>query len=151
MRRFPSFLCSSLAVAAIWGATVAVHADALSTIEARIDIMKGDLKAARLGNDMIKGNVPFDLAKAKGVFATFIDASQKEPELFPEDTKTGDDTTASPKIWQDMAGFKAAYAKFGKELTEAMNATTDLASFKQGFAVVVKNCGSCHSAWRTKS
>jgi len=150
MRRSPSLLCASAAFLALCIATAAVRADALSTIKARIDLMKADLQAARLGNDMIKGNAPFDLTKAKGVFATFVNAAQKEPELFPEDTKTGDGTTASPKIWEDMDAFKAAYVKFGSDASAAMKATIDLASFKDAFGGVVKNCGACHEKYRVK-
>jgi cytochrome c556 len=150
MPRLSHLLCASAALLVICGATIAVRADALSTIKARIDLMKVDLEAARLGDGMIKGTVPFDLAKAKGVFATFIDAANKEPELFPADTKTGDGTTAAPKIWEDMADFKARYVKFGSDATAAMAATTDLASFKDGFGGVVKNCGGCHELYRVK-
>jgi cytochrome c556 len=150
MARSPSLFCASAALLALCCATLGVRADALSTIKDRIDLMKVDGQAARLGLDMIKGTVPFDLAKAKGIFATFVDAAQKEPALFPEDTKTGDGTTASPKIWEDMAAFKAAYGKFGSEASAAMKATTDLASFKESFGGVVKNCGSCHELYRVK-
>ncbi len=143
-------LCASAAVLAVCGASLSVRADALGAIEARIKLMKVDGEQARLGLDMIKGTVPFDLAKAKAIFATFVDAAQKEPELFPEDSKTGDGTTASPKIWEDMAGFKAAYAKFGKDSADALQATTDLNSFKAAFGTATQSCGACHQLYRVK-
>jgi cytochrome c556 len=150
MSRKTFLLCASAAFLAVCGASLGVRADALSSIEARIKLMKVDGEAARLGLDMIKGTVPFDLAKAKGIFATFVDAAQKEPALFPDDSKTGDGTTAAPKIWEDKAAFNAAYEKFGKESAAAIQSTTDLNSFKTAFGTVTQSCGGCHQLYRVK-
>jgi cytochrome c556 len=51
--------------------------------------MKANGDAAKLGSAMAKGEAPFEAAKAKAVFATFIDAANKMPKLFPENSKTG--------------------------------------------------------------
>ncbi|MFI5014462.1 MAG: c-type cytochrome [Hyphomicrobiales bacterium] len=150
MSRKIFLLSASAAFLVVCGASLGVRADALSAIEARIQLMKIDGQAARLGLDMVKGTVPFDLAKAKGIFSTFIDAAQKEVTLFPEDSKTGDGTTAAPRIWEDMAAFQAAYGKFGKDSADALQSTTDLNSFKAAFGTVTKNCGSCHELYRVK-
>jgi cytochrome c556 len=99
---------------------------------------------------MVKGEAPFDLAKAKTIFATYADAASKLDGLFPPNSKTGDKTTAAPKIWEDMAGFKAAAAKFGSQAKAAGAAVKDLNSFKAQFGEVQKNCGGCHQTYRVK-
>jgi cytochrome c556 len=127
-----------------------VRADALSAIETRIKLMKANGEQARLGLDMTRGTVPFDLAKAKGIFSTFIDSVEKEKTLFPPDSKTGDGTTASPRIWEDMDSFLKAYDKFSKDAADGLASTKDLNTFKAAFGVVAKDCGGCHEAWRVK-
>ena len=72
------------------------------------------------------------------------------PTLYPENSKTGGETTAAPKIWEDQAGFKAAFVKFETESAAAATASTDLASFRTAFGGVTKNCGSCHELYRIK-
>jgi cytochrome c556 len=97
---------------------------------------------------MIKGDLPFDLDRAKGVFATFLDAAAKAPHLFPENSKTGGDTTAAPKIWDDPDGFKAAYARFAAEAKAAQEQVKDPASFKLLFEGVIRHCRDCHDVFR---
>jgi len=139
---------SVLAVAALaLGVTVALAQD---PIAARKDLMKGVGGQARNGAQIVKGEVPFDLAKAKVIFATYASAAEKMPTLFPDNTKTGGETTAAPKIWEDKAGFAAGFAKFGKESKEAEASIKDLDSFKAAFGNVSKNCGSCHETFRVK-
>ena len=69
---------------------------------------------------------------------------------FPDDSKTGGETTASPKIWEDMAGFKDHAAKLGADAKAAMAGASDQASFAKGFSDVTKNCGACHGIYRVK-
>jgi cytochrome c556 len=137
-----------LAVAAIaFGASAALAQD---PIAARKDIMKGVGGAARTATQMVRGEAPFELAKAQGVFATYAQAADKMPALFPDNSKTGGDTTAAPKIWEDMAGFKAGFAKLGTDAKAAQAATKDLETFKVQIAAVGKNCGGCHELYRIK-
>ena len=99
--------CVVLAVAL--GATAVVAQS--NAIAERKQIMKGVGAAARTGANLVKGSEPYDNAKAKAVFATYASAAAKMPSLFPDNSKTGGETTAAPKIWSDMPGFKAAFAK----------------------------------------
>jgi cytochrome c556 len=119
-------------------------------IAARKALMKGNGDQAKIGAAMAKGEMPFDGAKAHAIFATFVDAAGKMPNLFPENSKTGGETTAAPKIWEDMADFKAKFAKFGTESKAADGAVKDLDSFKAQFTAVTKNCGGCHELYRVK-
>jgi len=112
--------------------------------------MKGVGAATGLGAKIAKGEEAFDAAKVQGIFNTYVDASKKMPGLFPDSAKTGGETTASARIWEDQAGFKAAFAKFETDATAAGPATTDLASFRTAFGTVTKNCGGCHETYRIK-
>jgi cytochrome c556 len=119
-------------------------------ISQRKETMKGVGGQARVGAQMVKGDAPFDLTKAKAVFATFASAAAKMPSLFPDNSKTGGETTAAPKIWEDMNGFKAGFAKFEAEAKAAEASVKDLDSFKVAFGNMGKNCGGCHETFRVK-
>ncbi len=97
-----------------------------------------------------KGEQPFDAAKVAEVF-TALQANAEKYDvdaLFTADSKTGD-TKASPKIWDDMAGYKAAADKYKADVTAAAAAKPqDLDAFRAEFGKVTANCGGCHQAWR---
>jgi cytochrome c556 len=136
------------AAVAVLGATATIAQQ--DPIAARRAIMKDNGAQAKIGAEMVKGERPFDLAAAKKILATYEDAAGKMPNLYPADSKTGGETTAAPKIWEDMAGFKAGFAKFGSEAKAAQAAVKDLDSFKAQFGAVMKNCGGCHETYRIK-
>jgi cytochrome c556 len=118
-------------------------------ITERQQVMKAVGGATREGAAIAKGEAAFDAAKAQAIFKTYADAAKKMPALFPDTSKTGGDTTASPKIWEDQAGFKAAFAKF--EADAAAGATVgNLDGFRTAFGAATKNCGTCHEAYRIK-
>ena len=138
-----------LAVSAIAIGITAVAAQS-DPIAARKALMKANGDQAKIGAAMVKGEAPFDLTKAKAIFVTFVDAAGKMPALFPENSKTGGETTAAAKIWEDMADFKARFEKLGTDSKAAEAKVTDLASFKDSFGAVAKNCGGCHELYRIK-
>jgi cytochrome c556 len=117
-------------------------------IAERRAIMKGNGAGARTASQMIKGDVPFDLAKAQEVFAGFQAAAAKMPALFPDNSKTGGETTANEKVWTDSAAFKAAFDKFAADSKAAAASTKDLDSFRAAFGPVAQNCQSCHTTFR---
>lgn len=129
------------------GMGVAFAQDAISQ---RRDLMKAVGGATRDPGAMLKGEQPFDLAKVQRSLAIYQDSAKKMPGLYPADSKTGGDTSAAPKIWEDPAGFKAALDKFGAESAAAAAAIKDEASFKANFPNVLKTCGSCHETYRVK-
>jgi cytochrome c556 len=99
---------------------------------------------------MLKGQTPFDLAKAKEILATFANDAGKMPTLFPDCSKTGDKSTAAPAIWDNRADFDATVTKFNADIKAAQQNTKDLATFKAGFAPIAKDCASCHERFRVK-
>jgi cytochrome c556 len=120
-------------------------------IAARKALMKANGDAAKIGAAMVKGDAPFDLAAAHKIFATFQDAAAKMPALFPDNSKTGGETSADPKIWESMDDFKARFAKFGSDAKAADASVKDLDTFKASFATIGKeDCGSCHQTYRIK-
>jgi cytochrome c556 len=119
-------------------------------IAARKALMKANGEQAALAAKMIKGEEPFDLVKAKAIFVTFQDAAAKMPALFPDNSKTGGDTAADPKIWTSMEDLKAKFAKLGADAKDAEASVKDLDSLKAAFGTVGKNCGGCHEIYRVK-
>ena len=118
-------------------------------IAERQQAMKAVGAATREGAAMAKGEAAFDSAKAQAIFKTYADAARKMPALFPDSSKTGGETTAAPKVWDDQAGFKAAFAKF--ETDAAAGATVaSLDGFRTAFGAATKNCGACHEVYRVK-
>jgi cytochrome c556 len=97
---------------------------------------------------MAKGEAPFELAKAKEVFATYEAAGKHFYTLFPDNSKTGGDTAALPKIWENMADFKARSEKLAADAQKASASVTDHDSFKAAMGEVTKNCGGCHPTYR---
>ena len=138
-----------LAVAAITIGVTAVVAQS-DPIATRKGLMKNMGAVTKTGGQMAKGEVPYDQAKAQEIFATYIDTAAKMPTLFPDNSKTGGETTAASKIWEDPNGFKAGFAKLSTEATAAKAAVKDADSFKASFGGLTKNCGGCHETYRVK-
>jgi cytochrome c556 len=139
-----------LAAAAVALAVTAVAAQS-DPIAARKALMKSNGDQAKVGGAMVKGDAPFDLAKAQAIFATFADSATKAPALFPETAKTGGDTAALPAIWENKADFEARFTKFGAAAKDAQGKVKDLDTFKANWGGLLKdNCGGCHEKYRAK-
>jgi len=138
-----------LAVAAIAIGVTAVAAQS-DPIATRKQTMKNVGAVTKTGGQMAKGEIPYDQTKAQEAFATYVDASAKMPNLFPDNSKTGGETAALPAIWTNMDDFKAKFAKFGADAKAAQGSVKDLDSFKASFGAVTKNCGGCHETYRAK-
>lgn len=120
-------------------------------IAARKALMKANGDQNKVATEMLEGKRPFNLDEAKKVLATFADAGEKAPTLFPDDSKTGGDTGALPAIWENKADFQARLAKFAQESKAAGDATKDLDSFKIQITEIRKNCGGCHQTYRKRT
>jgi cytochrome c556 len=140
----------ALAVAVLaFGATALVAQG--DPIAARKALMKANGDQNRIATEMLEAKRPFNLEDAKKVLATFAEAGEKAPALFPDNSKTGGDTAALPPIWENKADFNARLAKLASEANAAANATTDLATFKTQITEVRKNCGGCHQTYRKRA
>jgi cytochrome c556 len=133
------------ACAVLISGAVLAQADVIAERKA---IMRGNGAAARTGTQMIRGEIPFDLAKAREAFSGIQSGMTRFPTLFPENSKTGGETRAAPRIWEDPNGFRAAASKIVQDAQSAAASTTDPASFQAQFQRVTANCNSCHEAYR---
>ena len=131
-------------------ATAASAQSCQDVIDKRQTLMKHSAAEAKIASSMIKGEVPFDLAKTKEIYATFATDAGAMPTLFPDCSKTGDHTTAAPAIWTKPDDFKAAIVKFTADIKAAQDSTKDLDSLKASFQTIGKDCGSCHQTFRVK-
>jgi len=149
-------MAKTLALAAM-AATIGVAVSATGiavgqdVIAQRKALMKQVGGATKTSVEMIKGEKPYDAAAAASAAATISKNWSAFVGLFPETSKTGGETTASPKIWTDTKGFEAkgvVMAKAGAEAAEAASKGAD--AFKTAFGEVTKTCKGCHDVYREK-
>ena len=134
-------------------AVVAMASGAIAAgdpIADRKDIFKGWGDATKPNAGALKGEAPFDLAKAQAALKAYSDGVKKLPALFPDTSKTGGKTEALPSIWENKAKFEGIFAKLDKDATAALAAIKDEASFKAEFPKVLGNCKACHDDFREK-
>lgn len=121
-------------------------------IQDRQALMKERGMLAGQLSKVVKGEEDFDAAavlttlKALQANAEKFDADK----LFPVGSDKGD-TTAAPKIWEDMAGFKAAGDKFLADAKEAVASPPgDVDGLKAQLNTLGGDCGACHQSYRIK-
>jgi cytochrome c556 len=135
-----------MAAAVLLGSAGVGHS-AADPIAVRKAIMKNVGAATGAGGAMAKGEAEFNAVTAALVLRTMNTAALGFGELFPEGSETGGESTASPKIWEDRAGFNAAFAKFAADTAAGIAAKpADLDAFRAAFGAAASNCGACHKA-----
>ncbi|MGB3500297.1 MAG: cytochrome c [Mesorhizobium sp.] len=137
------------ALAIVVLAAGAASADVISDREA---LMKERGGAVGALSKVAKGETAFDAAavmaqlqalQANAAKAADIDA------LWPEGS--AGDSEASPKIWEDRAGFKAAADKYLADVEAVLaSAPADAAALGAAIPRIATNCGVCHGAFRVK-
>ncbi len=141
-------LAAAAMIAAVAG-TAAFAADAIETRKATMKAVGGAFGGVMV--KMVKGEIPYDAAAAKAAAATIVEKANgfDVAALFPKGSETGGDTTASPKIWADMAGFKAGMEKFKvAAAAQAPNADKGLDQLKAAVGELGKSCKGCHDEYR---
>ena len=99
----------------------------------------------------VKGEMAYDADAVLAAFTTMRESTDDFADHFPAGSESGGETTASPKIWEDMGGFKAALAKFHMDLDAAIAAApADKAAYQPVFGAVAANCQACHEGYRVK-
>ena len=111
--------------------------------------MKQNNDHAKAVVQMIRGQAPFDAAAVDAAFEQWADTAQRLPGLFRDNSKTGGDNRASPKIWTNKSDFDAKAAAFAKAMVENHdNAKSSLDGLKAAIPVVGKTCDDCHKEYR---
>jgi cytochrome c556 len=142
---FTRTILAALAVAISIG-TVTAQQDPVTTRE---NLMKENDKHAVVVVQMMRGRRPFDAAAVDAAFAQWSDTAQKLPSLFPDNSKTGGDNRASPKIWLNKKDFDAKAAAFAKAAAENREkAKSSLEGVRAAIPVVGKACDDCHKDYR---
>lgn len=148
----PSKAIAATVVALALGAaavTTAVAADPIETRKATMKAIGGAFGGVMV--KMVKGETPYDAKAATEAYDTMV-AKAKTIDvaaLFPKGSETGGETTAAPKIWEDMAGFKAAMTKMTDTLPgQAGNVGKGLDGLKMAVAEIGKTCKGCHDTYR---
>lgn len=121
-------------------------------IEDREALMKSFGKSMGELGPIAKGEKPFDAATVKAALETLNGNAQKldVAALFPEGS-TNDKSEASPKIWEDFAGFTAKADKLKTDVAAAAAAPpADLAGLQAQMGTIGGNCGGCHETFRLK-
>ncbi|MGF1648948.1 MAG: c-type cytochrome [Hyphomicrobiaceae bacterium] len=137
-----------LAAAALVISLAPVAAQNLDVIKERKEIFKSFGPHAQAGAAMVRGEAPFDLDRAKAIFAAYVQGAGQLPDLFPDDSKEGGETEALPVIWERKSEFVAGFEKLELDAGAAFDAVTDLDSFRTNWGTVMGNCGTCHRAFR---
>ena len=119
-------------------------------ILARQEIMKKSDEDLRALSKILRDEAPFDAAKATAAYAAMEDSYKKVQGLFPDNSKTGEKTRASPKIWENRADFDSKMAAFIKVAGEAKAKATNEAAFREIHPAVIKACDNCHADYRMR-
>jgi cytochrome c556 len=118
-------------------------------VTVREDLMKKNNDHAKAVVQMMRGQAPFDAAAVDAAFKQWADTAQKLPSLFPDNSKTGGDNRASPKIWVNKKDFDAKAEAFAKAVAEHHDeAKSSLDGLKASIPVVGKACDDCHKEYR---
>jgi cytochrome c556 len=135
------------AILVLTGAVIAIaQADPISTRKA---LMKENDQNAVIVVRMLRGMAPFDAAKVDAAFAQWADTAKRLPALFPDSSKTGQQTRAASKIWLTKADFDAKAADFGKVVGENRErARASLDGLRAAIPAVGKTCDACHRDYR---
>lgn len=137
---------SIVAGVAVSATGIAVGQDVIGQ---RKELMKQVGAAAKSANQMVKGEKPYDAKEAETGMSTIAKHWLTFAKLFPENSKTGGETTAAAKIWEDPKGFEERGSKLAKDATAASAAASrGEDAFKAAFGDVAKNCKGCHETYR---
>jgi len=134
------------ATALLGGVTILVAQG--DPIAQRKELMKSNANHAKNVTQMVKGEAPFDAAKAAEAFTAWGKNAQQIPALFASPPPAGADTRALPKIWENKADFEAKAAALKKAADDGVGKTNSVDQLKASFPAVSKACGDCHEPYR---
>ena len=139
------------------GALTALALPALAAddpVAVRQALMYNNGSAAAVAGGVLKGELPYSPPLGRAVINAWQATALAVGDFFPEGSGTGD-TDASPKIWEDPAGFQAALEKFQTAAANALTASgkdgpPDADAFKAAAEPVLGTCKGCHDTYRVE-
>jgi cytochrome c556 len=134
--------------------SVAAAAAADDPIATRKTLMDANGAAAAVSAALLKGDLDYNPTVAKAAIMTLRAVSHSYGAFFPAGSDKGN-TKASPKIWEDAAGFQKELAEFQEHADAAAqaagkNGPADLAAFKAAVTPIFDDCKDCHQNYRLK-
>lgn len=137
------------AAVAIFGVGAAVAAGEPQAV--RQEMMKQVGGAVGALGAIAKGEKPYDAAVVKASLTKLSEVGKAFPDQFPAGSETGMDTEASPKIWENMADFKAKSAALATAAdTQLASMPADQAGVGAAMKAIGGTCGDCHQSYRLK-
>lgn len=146
MMRLP-FVLSALAALSL----PAIAAE--DPIVARQALMSSNGGAAAVAAAMLKGEIPYNPVVARSALVSLAATAAVFGDYFPEGSDDPARSKASPKIWQDRAGFDAELTKFQTGTARAVEAAgrdgpADSAAFQAAVLPVFDSCKTCHESYQ---
>jgi cytochrome c556 len=145
---FKTILAATMIAGMAFGSVMAADD---GTHEAREGMMKKIGGAAGALAGIAKGAKPYDAAAVKTALTTIAETAKLFPDQFKPGTDKSPDKLASPKIWENMADFKARAEKLSGDAQMALaTLPADPAAVGAALKTIGGNCGGCHEAYRLK-
>ena len=118
-------------------------------VSTRQNLMKSVGFATGTLGKMVKGELPYDPVTAELAMRVIYTSAVGYPTLFPEGSGDGANTEAGPKIWEDRAGFEAAFVEFQASLDAAIAADpASVEELQPLLGAVGQECTACHTEYR---
>ena len=147
-----SRVAGAIVLAGAIGVAAMAFADDADVIKGRRALMKANGEAAKAIGSMLKGEGPFDAAKATAALTDMAKAGHgfgvDFATNFTDGSKTGD-TKASPDIWANKDDFTKRAMAFEADATAAL-ATVSAGgdAFNAAAGKVFGNCKGCHEKYK---
>lgn len=150
MRVVVSTLLISSTLLVFMGITNA-HMGANGIVKERMELMKSIGKSMKEIRKMANGKIPLESAKVASAATAIAHHGARIGALFPQGS-VDDISEASPKIWEDPAGFQKSTDLLVKTANDLFAAaqSNDPAKVKSAFRSLGRTCGSCHTNFRIK-
>ena len=103
---------------------------------------------------MSRDRKPYEQAEVDAALTELEKIGGNIGALYPESSKGvagKGDYSASPKVWDDKAGFEARIADFNKAVTDQKGKITSLDQLKAAFPAMSRTCSGCHETFRLKN
>lgn len=138
------------------GALAVLAAPAMAAddpIEVRQALMQGNGGAAGMAGAIMKGELAYSPVIGRASIAAMNATAQAYGDFFPEGSADPERSRASPRIWEDMAGFQAELDEFKAAAASAVEAAgddgpADAEAFTAAVQPVLDTCSSCHETYR---